>query len=462
MNSKRVALSLCLFAVSYFCACSSTPPICRPENARNAGIASAMRGEDYNEAQGGICEDEDKSIFKNNYNAGYREGKQRLCDPANAEQAGLQTSQAGKAFDFSDSQYRICENPGASKFAYKKGYERGTEEFCADGKAQSAGDTRGSSGQPSDFSDTTYAICPKGRISKLKAAYEKGHRAGVEKFCTPTDADAKGMQDGSSGAEKSDIQTKYQICSAAKRSAIAKAYDQAYERGVNQFCTPANIDAEAVAQAQNASTPVLPIKYSRCFSRNPELTGRYSTTFNEERKKVIASRCTYQAGVAKGQADANRTNNKDTGMPDYCDTSLFSVFLSGYLEGWKQTKDRVCDLSAAYADGLKRGQTGSNMSYAPPPNCPPEYETALRQKFNEAYQVGMGQRAQPLGAAFGSGQPTCRSSLDCPSGSFCRDRGDGLRYCMGKGGRGAFCQSSLDCISGYMCRDQGGNIKICN
>jgi hypothetical protein len=61
----------------------------------------------------------------------------------------------------------------------------------------------------------------------------------------------------------------------------------------------------------------------------------------------------------------------------------------------------------------------------------------------------------------GSAGVPCRSSLDCGSGQFCKEDADGLRVCMGKGGRGAACSSSIDCDFGLFCKDRGDDYTVC-
>ena len=55
----------------------------------------------------------------------------------------------------------------------------------------------------------------------------------------------------------------------------------------------------------------------------------------------------------------------------------------------------------------------------------------------------------------------CRGSLDCGPSSFCKDRGDGIRVCMGDGGPGANCRGSVDCGGGLFCKDPGDGIRVC-
>lgn len=60
-----------------------------------------------------------------------------------------------------------------------------------------------------------------------------------------------------------------------------------------------------------------------------------------------------------------------------------------------------------------------------------------------------------------SNQFECSSNLDCGAGSWCKDRGDGVKVCMDSGGHGDFCQNNLDCGSGGWCKDRGDGMKVC-
>ena len=54
----------------------------------------------------------------------------------------------------------------------------------------------------------------------------------------------------------------------------------------------------------------------------------------------------------------------------------------------------------------------------------------------------------------------CQSSIDCGRG-FCKDRGDGMKVCMDRGSSGSFCESTIDCGGGLWCKDRGDGVKAC-
>jgi len=458
-------LKLALFSLLPFLlmSCSSTPPICRPENARDAGIAQAMRGEDYSESQGGVCEEENRNIFKTNFQAGYQEGKNRFCMPSTVESTGQAHGHDGKRAEFSEASYRICESKAGLKAAYLNGYQRGLEQFCADDKARDFGDSVGQAGQSSQFTESVYAACgPK--IKRIRSAYLAGHKSGLAKYCTGGNAEAQGMDDGTKGADVTDISGKYQICGSGQAQKISRIYVDAYSRGFARFCGAENISSSAKAQAQKSGSGVFPNQFQKCLSKYPELNIQFTAVFRDERKRVVESSCTYHQGLSKGQADGERTNDKVTTMPEFCDAQLFSVYLSGYLEGWKQTKDRLCNATEAYKQGVQTGLSGQSLSYTAPGNCPGEYQQSLSQKFSEGYYYGASQRPQPVQTVYPQGgQSFCRNNLECRSGEHCRNRGDGVTVCMGRGQRGFYCISSPDCSYGLSCRSlpQNSALRVC-
>ncbi len=57
-------------------------------------------------------------------------------------------------------------------------------------------------------------------------------------------------------------------------------------------------------------------------------------------------------------------------------------------------------------------------------------------------------------------QAPCASQLDCSAG-WCRDRGDGRKVCMDQGAAGAYCSSGNDCASAFFCKQWGDGSRRC-
>lgn len=125
---------------------------------------------------------------------------------------------------------------------------------------------------------------------------------------------------------------------------------------------------------------------------------------------------------------------------------------------WAEGKMRA-DQIWQYAVAARQ-QSGAAMMVVPVAPVPiPVQNTGITVAVpGMSFSVGT---AAPVGAQpQGTGQPLCRSGVDCGPGAFCRDRGDGVNLCMGSGGAGAFCASGIDCGPGLFCRD-AAPVRVC-
>lgn len=138
----------------------------------------------------------------------------------------------------------------------------------------------------------------------------------------------------------------------------------------------------------------------------------------------------------------------------------------------KVRADQIWDLAIEQRQKNNVGAVVVQQKKEPPPPPPqqpqqwpqpqPQYQQPYQQQqpqFGVGRSRGGGfaqpQQQQQMAPMTGQG---CRSSLDCASGQWCKDRGDGANVCMGGGGQGSPCTSSLDC-EGMWCR--GSGIKTC-
>lgn len=122
--------------------------------------------------------------------------------------------------------------------------------------------------------------------------------------------------------------------------------------------------------------------------------------------------------------------------------------LDAKLREVKVRADQIWDLAI---EARQKSNVGAAV-VIPPGGSPPAPSQQARPSSRHTPAASLAPAAPSSGA--------CRSGLDCGSGQFCKDRGDGVRVCMGNGGPGAPCASGVDCGSGLFCRDRGG-LKVC-
>ena len=108
---------------------------------------------------------------------------------------------------------------------------------------------------------------------------------------------------------------------------------------------------------------------------------------------------------------------------------------------------------------------GAPVAIAPPPPPPaeePNNDAKVQGWITAGAAVHDARRRHRSSSRYSDDdrEPSCLSSLDCGSGEWCKDRGDGRSVCMGNGGGGDSCSSNLDCGRGW-CKDRGDGRKVC-
>lgn len=116
------------------------------------------------------------------------------------------------------------------------------------------------------------------------------------------------------------------------------------------------------------------------------------------------------------------------------------------------------------AQGYPQGQTAQPQAAPAPqpyPQAQPYPQTDQAPANPPAPQASTSQARRSDWDAATQGYPYCNSGIDCGHGTFCRDRGDGVKMCMGGGVTGAPCAVGTDCASGLFCKDRGDGLRLC-
>ncbi len=111
--------------------------------------------------------------------------------------------------------------------------------------------------------------------------------------------------------------------------------------------------------------------------------------------------------------------------------------------------------------------TPAAPSAAPSPALSPPRGPSAAGGCASSGQCQGGQQCKDRGdgvkACMGNGRngAFCANSKDCVFPGTCKHRNDVVNVCMGGGGAGAFCDEGADCSGGTWCRDRGDGIKVC-
>jgi hypothetical protein len=341
----------------------------------------------------------------------------------------LETAAQGKERDFSESQFAICDNKDALRAAYEKQYDKGATIFCAIDKIRDAGFERGDSGQAADFSSDKYRMCGAERLEQIHVSYDKGFQEGLSKFCSGTRVEEEAYKDGTQGNAMADTTQKYQLCKMEQKTEIAQRNEKGYQRGLKDFCSPAGLEKEARRKAQESASPEFPPRLNLCLASYPEAKTDYPNLFRVERQKFVESHCSYQEGLVSGRTDAESTEHKRSGMPTYCDADSYANFKEGYLQGWKEAKDKICDVNRAYDKGAQDALADKSMQYTPPAQCPTEYLSTLQRKYRDGYTYAKNQPRIVAAAKTDDVYTTGYSSSEAED--LCRQAGNEKKVCRG-------------------------------
>jgi len=128
--------------------------------------------------------------------------------------------------------------------------------------------------------------------------------------------------------------------------------------------------------------------------------------------------------------------------------------------------DKVCTFAGASHKGSDDAQNSRPMdAMKVAEGCDPSVRAAVEKWYREAYgnsdvveaaDVDSSEKAQGP-----RNKPECHVKADCSDGKWCRDRGDGVRLCLGSEPRGGFCQYEDDCGHGLLCGKGKDKIGKC-
>jgi hypothetical protein len=143
---------------------------------------------------------------------------------------------------------------------------------------------------------------------------------------------------------------------------------------------------------------------------------------------------------------------------------ILSTFIFTGCESMMQAaredyRQNTCNYDGAYKAGINDAQSAQRMRPDVSQLCDAQDKAAVEKGYREGYTTYLKTAPQKVevnvnspngynGApVYGGYRPTsnCKSLVDCPSGKFCRDRGDGIHLCLGHEPRGGFCENSTDC-----------------
>tara|TARA_R110002096_G_scaffold44526_4_gene120028 strand:+ start:6164 stop:8404 length:2241 start_codon:yes stop_codon:yes gene_type:complete len=357
--------------------------------ARAQGTDAGRRGssENFDETPYQLCP---LANIRSSFQAGKVAGLQEFCSPNAVAQIGQQQGQSGAASSFDGSRYGACSSSQQSSLrqAYQQGHSQGLAVFCRgiEDSAVAASLTLGRQGRE-NVSLANFGSCPRQVATAAQRSALQAYQEGLNEFCRADNAES--MWSGS--AQEGDPLRPYRLCSPGQVASIQNRYNRVVQARLASFCSEGRLRSAAAELAQDGGNFRLPRVFGVCLQSYPDTARLFAQLVEIEREAVITRQCSYEAGEAQGRQDALENRRKQTQMPGFCDRSSFSVYLSGYLDGWK---GNLCSEDVAYNAGLDDGTAGNRSNYQAPRDCRDQRRN-LSNRYNAGYQEGK-RRNQPV------------------------------------------------------------------
>jgi hypothetical protein len=195
---------------------------------------------------------------------------------------------------------------------------------------------------------------------------------------------------------------------------------------------------------------------------NVALAGPHESCVETKRKRVhfaLAGLVPLHDSTVAASPGTRARIQSETDIVDVFLRGLGYTFTFGLYGGTQSVVVETCYGPQA---GVVAGAPMPPPPPPPPPAPAPQGVTITVPQVSIGLGTTRGKRARRSATRGGaSNQAYCSSSLDCGSGEFCKDRGDGMKMCMGDNAPGEYCSSSIDCGSGSFCKDPGDGMKMC-
>ncbi|MBL4634599.1 MAG: hypothetical protein JKY56_12040, partial [Kofleriaceae bacterium] len=322
------------------------------------------------------------------YDEGTRAGLQEFCSPENAAQAGSQQGLSGAASSFDPRPYRSCsrQEQRAIGLAYSQSHARAMDNYCQ-GLVQTAVSRSrelGVAGQANQNS-RIFGNCSRTTVSRARAAANQAYGQGLAQYCAAPNIESIGQREGSQGQLSGNALGQYRVCTPRLFASIQSRYQRGADAGLAVFCGDDKLRVSARQVAKTSNRAPLPRAFSVCLQRYPDTSRAYQQILLQEREQVVSTLCTYQRGETQGRQDARAGNRKRTAVPAFCDRNGFSIYLTGYLEGWNNKKGKLCSAIDAYQRGRRDATEGRTRSYRAPDLCRGQ-TNQLSNKYMEGYR----------------------------------------------------------------------------
>lgn len=286
---------------------------------------------------------------------------------------------------------------------YQKGYDAGLQVLCSVQNASDDGRDAGLQGQTVAALPARYDLCSANK-SSLAKTFLASYRNALSQYCSIDSAQSRGTQAGRSNQGLGTDAT-WLSCPAAERSRLKQAFQDAYVRGLRDYCDVNNHVETIRDLAKRSSQPSYdPQTFGSCAQQFPNLVNAYYDRFYQERQALVDRLCTYENGRVDGRTDADEMDRPRGSIPEFCDERAMRDYQRGYRRGFDEQKQIICERIDAQDMGYQDGQQGRAFNPHFPEACPADFHRTLRDRYRMGYERGR-RNNEPAPVDPGPGKP---------------------------------------------------------
>lgn len=237
---KLILLSLALASLS---SCAAlTRYKCNREYAAKKGMEDASSGliSMPSRLDGSSCEGEyTASSFSKDYNYGFQQKKQEICQLSTAMAFGRTDGEAGLSAKPQKAKLNLCSDMREMRkleATYENEFKKG---FCSPARAARAGLAAAQGWQDADY-HSSFSECG----GALKNAYMNSYKQTMASACTPAEAEKLGAVEANARRPMEGLATRFDRCGSVGKGNLKEIFERSYLNAKDRLD---RADAERVA-----------------------------------------------------------------------------------------------------------------------------------------------------------------------------------------------------------------------
>lgn len=249
MSAKQLILMGTIFGVAIFntaCTMTQKSQRCNPNYAFNRGYGDATSGDLSRSGalEGQICDETYRvENFRKDYLAGFQKRKDELCNEEAVRRLAREDAEIGHEQAELESM-NICFEGTQNRVKFKQIYRQTfTETFCSPARASKVGQAHAKAYAPV-HPEIFQGKCIGNSKELAEKAYQQAYQAGLQSACMLTNVYAQGTEDAQAHRDISVEIKKLLVCPSVAQKEILEFYSKAFNDALKAMMEKERLNRE--------------------------------------------------------------------------------------------------------------------------------------------------------------------------------------------------------------------------